>query len=284
MKIGVSTHIHVYNPLDGQLLAKIKNAGFETVELYSNLPHWPEYGNRKSQESIAGHCLDLGLDINSLHTPFFRTLDHARSGKWLSISAKDKDVRSESVGRIIDSLTLAEFAPVAAAVVHTGGPGEPEDGSTFDRIFYSLEEILPVSRELGVTIALENITNDFSRGYRIAAFIRESRLEGVGCCYDCGHATLYGRTLEELEEMSELLVTTHIHDTSDGLDNHLLPFEGDIEWDALSGKFAEIGYKGDLIIESKDDTGSVQTLKAAYVAALRLRDKIAETPGNAANE
>lgn len=276
MKIGVSTHIHVYKPLDKHLLAQIKDTGFETVELYCNPPHWPDYGKRKKQEEIAGYCLDLDLGINSLHTPFFRTLDHARAGKWFSVSAKDNDVRKESIGRIIDSLTLAEFAPVGAAVVHTGGPDEKEDGGTFDRIFYSLEEILPVSRELGVKIALENITNDFSRGHRIAAFIEESRLEGVGCCYDCGHATLYGRMLEELEEMAGQLITTHIHDTSDGLDNHLLPFEGEIDWDALAAKFAEIDYRGDLIIESKDDSGSGLMLKKGCEAALKLREKIEE--------
>lgn len=274
MNIGVSTHIHVYKKLDEHLLRRIKDAGFESVEIYCNPPHWHDYGARKSQEVIAGSCLDLGLKINSFHTPFFRTLDQARAGKWFSVSTKDKDVRKESVGRIIDSLSLAEFAPVRAAVVHTGGPDEKEDGGTFERIYYSLEEILTVSREIGVSIALENITNDFSRGHKIAAFIEESKLEGVGCCYDCGHATLYGRTLEELEEMAGHLITTHIHDTSNGLDNHLFPFEGEIEWDALTAKFAEIDYQGDLIIESKDDSGSELMLKKGREAVLKLREKI----------
>lgn len=274
MKIGVSTHIHVYKPLDEDLLNNIKRAGYETVELYCNHPHFPGYVLSKKRAEIAGLCQDFELDINSIHTPFFRTLDHAKRGKWYSVTSRNQDIRIESVEKIIQSILIAEHAKVEAAVVHLGCPEEKEDFGTWDRLYYSLEEILKVSSSLNVTVALENITNDFSRGHRIRDFIEESKLDSVGCCYDCGHATLYGVTVKELEEMSQHLVTTHIHDTTEGLDNHLLPFTGEIEWDVLAAKFAEINYTGDLIIETKDISGSFEILRESALAAEKLRDMI----------
>lgn len=286
MQTGVSTHIHVYKPLDRNLLSAIKKAGFETVELYANHPHWPGYADPASRRQIAQICIDLDLPVNSVHSPFFRTLDDARAGRWLSVTARDNGLRRESVERIVESAAVAEFVPVQNIVVHIGAPDEQEDGATFDRLFYSLEEILAATQGLGITVALENITNDISRGSRIARFLTDSDLAqngSVGCCYDCGHAAIYGVTVEEFQQMAPWLATTHIHDTTEGRDNHLMPFEGDIDWDALASAFAATPYDGALIIETKDDSGSLRTLDLAAAAAARLRDKILEarekTPG-----
>ena len=276
MKLGVSTHIHVHNQLDTGLLRGIKDAGFETVELYANRPHWPGYDTNPGRREVAGACADLELTINSVHSPFFRSLDEARAGRWLSITSSDADVRSESVDRIVESAALAEFTQVGYVIVHLGEPGETPDGGTWDRLYYSLDEILSATNGFGIRIALENITNDVSRGHQIAEFLAEAALRRTVCCYDCGHATLYRRTVEELREMAPWLATTHIHDTSDGLDNHLIPFEGDVDWQALAAAFAEVEYDGALVIEAKDDEGSPESLRKAAEAGERLRAMIAE--------
>lgn len=274
MLIGVSTHIHVRSPLDGRLLRRLKEAGFETVELYANPPHWPHYDRAASRREIAEVCLDIDLPINSVHSPFFRSLDEARAGRWLSLSGRDPDTRREAVARAAESLAVAEHAPVGCSVVHLGAPGEAEDAGTFERLHRSLEELLPAARELGVAVALENITNDFSRGHRIADFLAESGLEGLGCCYDCGHAAIYGRTVEELEEMAPRLLSTHIHDTTGGLDNHLMPFDGEIDWPALAAALAATGYDGALVVETKDGDSEPATITESAEAARRLRGMI----------
>ena len=275
MKLGVSTHIHVHKQLGADLLRGIKEAGFETVELYASRPHWPGYDTNPGRREAVQICADLALTINSVHSPFFRSLDEARAGRWLSITSRDNDIRSESVERIVEAASLAEFTQVGYVIVHLGEPGETQDGGTWDRLYYSLDEILSATNGFGIRIALENITNDISRGHHIATFMAEARLRRTLCCYDCGHATLYGRTVEELREMAPWMATTHIHDTSGGLDNHLIPFEGDLDWQALADAFAESGYDGALVIESKDDMGSTQSLRKAAEAGERLRGMIA---------
>ena len=275
MNVGVSTHIHVYREMGSDLLTDIARAGFESVELYCNHPHWPTFDQKGEKDGIVRACSELGLAINSIHTPFFRKLEDAKRGRWYSISTKEKDIRRESIGRIIDSLAVAENVAIKAAVVHVGSPTESEDGNTWDRMYYALEEdILPVAREIGITIALENITNDFSRGHHISKFIEESGLSDLGCCYDSGHATLFKRTTDELKEMAPHLVTTHIHDTTEGKDNHLLPYAGEIDWNELAKAFAEIDYKGDLIIETKDPDSTFEMLEKAAETGKRLRKAI----------
>lgn len=284
MKVGISTHIHVFTPLGKELFTNIKACGFECVEIYASDPHWPDFFKSSSQEKMARTCNDVDLEINSIHTPFFRDYESAKAGKWYSISDKNKDVRLESVDKIIDALAFAEHTPFKAAVVHVGASSEQEDTNTWERMFYSLEEIIPIAKKLKVGIALENITNDFSRGHRIADFIKESRLENLGCCYDSGHATIYDRTVDEFNEMAPHLLTTHIHDCSDGKDNHLLPFTGELNWPALAKAWARSEYEGDLIIETKDISNSMEMLIKAADAGKRLRDMIMEEKERAQEE
>jgi sugar phosphate isomerase/epimerase len=55
----------------------------------------------------------------------------------------------------------------------------------------------------------------------------------VKLCFDAGHANLDGDVLPALETTRDSLVTTHIHDNRGERDDHLLPYEGTIDWDAL---------------------------------------------------
>ena len=284
MKVGVSTHIHVFTPLGKELLTNIKACGFECVELYCSDPHWPDFARASSQEQMAKVIDEVGIEVNSIHTPFFRDYESAKAGKWFSISDKNQDNRKESTEKIIEALMLAQHCPFKAAVVHVGASSETEDANTWERMYYSLEEIIPEAKKLGVSIALENITNDFSRGHRIANFIAEAKLENLGCCYDSGHATIYHRTVAEFEEMAPHLLTTHIHDCSDGKDNHLLPFQGELDWNALAKAWARSPYLGDLIIETKDISNSMEMLIKAADAGKRLRDMILEERERAQEE
>ena len=45
------------------------------------------------------------------------------------------------------------------------------------------------------------------------------------------------------------LVTTHLHDNGGRKDDHLLPFEGVIDWPELLIGFQKVGYDGTLMFE-----------------------------------
>ena len=83
--------------------------------------------------------------------------------------------------------------------------------------------------------------------------ILERSFEGadLGICMDVGHAHMLGDTAEAIETTSEYLVTTHIHDNRRQSDDHLVPFQGSINWAATIMAFEKIGYDGVLMYEVK---------------------------------
>ena len=54
----------------------------------------------------------------------------------------------------------------------------------------------------------------------------------VGICLDFGHAHMDGDLADAIETVSEHLITTHVHDNRGRTDDHLVPFEGTIDWPA----------------------------------------------------
>jgi sugar phosphate isomerase/epimerase len=64
-------------------------------------------------------------------------------------------------------------------------------------------------------------------------FLEQTRLTGVKLCFDSGHAYLDGKISAALEVARDLLVTTHLHDNRGERDDHLLPYEGAIDWNEL---------------------------------------------------
>ena len=52
----------------------------------------------------------------------------------------------------------------------------------------------------------------------------------VGICMDFGHAFIMGDLVDSIEAVSGHLITTHIHDNDGTRDDHLVPFDGAIEW------------------------------------------------------
>ena len=66
-------------------------------------------------------------------------------------------------------------------------------------------------------------------------FLEQTRLTSVKICFDAGHAHLEGGVTEALTIVRDLVATTHLHDNRGERDDHLLPYEGTIDWsDALA--------------------------------------------------
>ena len=67
---------------------------------------------------------------------------------------------------------------------------------------------------------------------RIKAIAEQTRLTNVKLCFDTGHAHLEGGVVAGLKAIHDLVVTTHVHDNRGERDDHLLPYEGTIDWNA----------------------------------------------------
>jgi sugar phosphate isomerase/epimerase len=88
-----------------------------------------------------------------------------------------------------------------------------------------------------VTLAVENTTSEMGDPAYLRAFVDETRLTGLRFNFDVGHANLSESPAEErvakcFAPLKELVVSLHLHDNHGDKDEHLLPYEGSIDWGA----------------------------------------------------
>jgi sugar phosphate isomerase/epimerase len=154
------------------------------------------------------------------------------SGAPLSISDPERIRRQEAVDEIKRALDLVEHVPFRYCIQHVARPRDIPDERRWDAAFSSLEHLSLFARQRGVTLALENTPGEMATPANLKHFLERTRLTGVKLCFDTGHAHMEGGVVAALEATRDLVVTTHVHDNHGERDEHLLPYEGTIDWTA----------------------------------------------------
>jgi sugar phosphate isomerase/epimerase len=159
-------------------------------------------------------------------------------------------------------------------VTHLGIPRtqqpSPADNSR-DAARRSIEELQRLAEPLGVRVAVEVIPNELSRAGSLVHFVEEV-LEGdnVGICLDFGHAHMDGDLVDAIETVSEHLIATHVHDNRGRTDDHLIPFDGTIDWAAALATIQKVGFDGTLLLELAAHGSPKETLVKAQKARARM--------------
>ncbi len=108
------------------------------------------------------------------------------------------------------------------------------------------------AKERGVTIALENTPGELGAPETLQQFIKETHLHDLKLCFDIGHAHIEDGVQASFEAMRDRIVTTHIHDNHGDKDEHLLPYNGNIDWDAALTALAGAPVPLPLVVELKE--------------------------------
>ena len=123
-----------------------------------------------------------------------------------------------------------------------------------------LAPYIEAAKKAGVRIAVENMI-DFGRRHRrycagdiyeLIDLVDTINDPDVGMCIDTGHANISGmRAADAIRAAGKRLIAIHANDNNSkaGLDQHLLPFFGDIDWPAVMQALADIGYTGHFTYE-----------------------------------
>jgi sugar phosphate isomerase/epimerase len=182
------------------------------------------------------------------------------------------------------ALYVARRIPAKVLVTHVGLPRTQATAAPDGRMAArrSIEELHRMAGPLGVQVAVEVIPNELSRAGSLVHFV-ENDLEGleglggapVGICLDFGHAHMDGDLLDAIETVSEHFITTHIHDNRGRADDHLVPFEGTIDWPAALTAVQKVGYDGTLMLEMAAHGSAKETLVRAQKARQRMERLLA---------
>jgi sugar phosphate isomerase/epimerase len=278
-QFGISTHLYHGQRLRRDHLLEIAAHGFEWVEVYATRTHF-DYHNPAAVADLQQWLAEAGLQLRSIHAP---TAEAFTGGRWsgsLSLASADPDARARAVSETEKALHIARRIPAAVLVAHLGLPRtQPRDAATGPNdsragARRSIEDLVRIAEPLGVQIAVEVIPNELSRAGSIVHFV-EQDLEGVGICLDFGHAHLDGDVLDAVETVSEHLIATHVHDNRGRTDDHLLPFDGTIDWAGTLLAVQKIGYEGPFMFEIVPSGSTKETLAKARKTRERMEKLLA---------
>ena len=277
-QFGVSTHLYHAQRLTRNHLLEIAAHGFECVEVYATRTHF-DYHSPSAVADLQGWLADAKLELSSIHAPTAESFTGGRWGGTLSLASTDPDARAHAVSETEKALYIARRLPVPVLVAHLGVPRTQRSEAAGDSraaARRSVEELVRIAEPLGVRIAVEVIPNELSRAGSIVHFV-EHDLEGVGICLDFGHAHLDGDVIDAVETVSEHLIATHVHDNRGRNDDHLLPFDGTIDWAGALLAVQKIGYDGPFMFEIVPHGAAKETLARARTIRQRIEGLMAES-------
>lgn len=270
---GVSTHLYHGQRLSRDHLLEIAAHGFQSVEIFATRTHF-DYHSPSAIADLQQWLADAGLELHGIHAPVSESFVGGRWGPALTLASADRDARARAVSEAEHALHIARRMPVRVLVVHLGIPRTqspaPGDNSR-DGARRSVEELQRLASPLGVRVAVEIIPNELSRAGSLAHFVENSLdAPDVGICLDFGHAHIDGDLVDAIETVSEHLITTHVHDNRGRSDDHLVPFEGTIDWPAAMTTVQKVGYDQPLLFE----IAAHGSTKGTLVKAQKARQKI----------
>jgi sugar phosphate isomerase/epimerase len=278
LQFGLSTHLFHGQRLTREHLLEVAASGFAGIELFATRTHF-DYHNPAAIADLQQWLGEAGLVLAGIHGPIG---EGYLGGRWsgpLSLANADAEVRGRALAESERALHIARRIPVGVMVTHLGIPrsqlpGPGENGR--DAARRSLDALAGLAEPLGVRIAVEVLPNELSRPGSLVHLV-ETDLEArdVGICLDLGHAHLEGDVVDAIETVSEHLIATHVDDNRGRADDHLLPFEGTIDWPAAMTALQKVGYEASLTFEVGARGSARETLRKAQRARERIEKLLA---------
>ena len=250
--------------VQGSVLEKyrvMKEAGFEGVEPMGGM----------NREEVLAALKETGLQAASVccHTHWQKPL-----------SAPDEATRKIGFDGLVQSLQDAKAYGASSVLLV---PGVARDGVTyqqcFERSIVEIKKAIPVAREAGVKIAIENVGNNFIMSPEQAIeYLDAINSEWVGWHFDIGNAGRVGPAERWINLLGKRIIRIHVKDFSakpaaSGARTGGRPklLDGDTNWPAVMKALDGAGYSGWAISEQPADQAS--DLESARDLARRT-DKI----------
>jgi sugar phosphate isomerase/epimerase len=259
---SVSTYLYRDRRLVRDHLLEIAAHGFRAAELFASRLH-VDYHNPAVVADVQQWLTAAGLELASVHAP----------GMEMSLASADAAERDAALAETERALHIARRIPFRAFVVHLGRPRTDgvQGGTNRDAARRSVEALAKSAQPLGVRIAIEVIPNDLSRAASLAHLLDNGvDAPNIGICLDTGHARLEGDVADAIEVVSGHLVAMDINDNRGRGDDHLVPFDGGIDWPSALTTVQKVGYDGAMTFELSARGSTKDTLARARDARSRI--------------
>src|SRR5213080_3100073 len=246
----------------GSVLEKfrvMKEAGFEGVEPMGAM----------NRDEVLAAFKETGLQAASV-------CDHIH---WVKpLSAPDEATRKLGLDGLLQSLRDAHAYGAGSVLLV---PGIAREGITYDqcweRSIVEIKKAIPVAKDLGVKISIENVGNNFiTTPEQAMAYLDALNSEWVGWHFDIGNVGRnYGPAERWIQVLGKRIVRIHVKDFSAkpaaggaraGARPKLL--DGDTNWPAVMAALDRAGYQGWAI--SEQPTNQAADVETARDLAQRM--------------
>ena len=212
-----------------ETILAIKNAGFD-----STFVQWYNKDWEFSQQQQIDLCNSLGLKIEFAHLGYQFIND-------IWIDDKKGDELADSYLRDLDSCKKNNINLV---IMHLSSKSIAPKPSLIG--IKRLQKIVDYAEGLGIKIAFEN-NKIFGYLEYVFDHIKNSN---IGICFDSGHCHCHFDDIFDWERFKGKIYAVHLHDNDKSDDQHLLPFDGTIDWSDLMKKLKDSEYNGPITLES----------------------------------
>jgi sugar phosphate isomerase/epimerase len=224
----------------------------------------------KKQAALAELLAKNGIFYENLHAPFGHINDI-----WL-----DKSEGEDMLRELCDCVDRAVAAGVPTIVVHLSSGMNPPSITDIGRSRFT--RLVEYASQKGVKVAFENQRWLANLAWAMEAFGPDV----AGFCWDCGHEGCFTPGRQYMPLFGNRLIALHIHDNCAefNADDHIIPFDGKLDFDRIARQIRESDYTGSLMLELHQAKGyyremSVEEYMAkAAKAARTLRVMIDEKP------
>lgn len=273
LHLGLSTTFNYDIPFDS-MVKLIKESGFSALSLGGGNVEHSGYHTPEGRIMIQKALTDNGIILDSIHAPF---------GKERDISNPDPDVRVIGCDGIRDALVACHELGTEVAIVHLNSRfQDSEYEKRHSGVRKSLEQLIPCAERLGVKLTVENLPHPNSM--RLLNEILESYSE-LNVCYDSSHAYINGayfggKPFDVLDKYFNRIAALHLSDGFRNVDDHLLLYQGKIDWQDFVRHFHKTTYEGTLLLEIEMRATGYKDplvfLDRAYEGAVKLLKSIQE--------
>lgn len=242
MKIGINTLVDLDVPCE-ELLALIANAGFDCVSLSHLIGH-AGYHLVDGRAALAGALRAHGLELDFIHVPIEAYHD---------LSSPDPQVRLATIETYKLCIQAAADLGGRAVVAHATGRRNLDEDEIVQAVELSLEstaQLCGYARGLGVMFCIENLPANASWHKVTLRVMAAADFDGFGLCLDTCHALIGNDDPIGLTNwMAPRVAATHLSDTLGEHDSHLVPGEGEVDFQAAARELARAGYSGVIDLE-----------------------------------
>jgi sugar phosphate isomerase/epimerase len=219
----------------------VKQAGFDAVAM-----RWSNDPGCDADVQQAKLAKQLGLAIDYVH------LSYKIPGNLM----EESDAGESDANFYLRCVESCAANGIPVIVAH------PSDKALSDAGLERYRRIVSLAERLGVTVAIENLRSTAEMEH-IAAVLGQIDSPCLGFCFDSGHYNAARSPLPDHvpERFAGRLMAVHLHDNhglgnaianderNGNLDEHLLPFDGHIDWPQTMRNIATVGYQGYVSLE-----------------------------------